>query len=105
MTNHKLGADSKLRIETMVKTTNGIEIAETDLKLRGPGDITGTQQSGALDLLIANLSTDGHVLQEAREAAIKILQNDPEISLPENRAIRLQIDAMRKTMVNWSRIS
>lgn len=105
MTNYKLGADSKLRIETMVRTNNGFEIAETDLKLRGPGDLTGTQQSGALDLLIANLSTDGDLLQEARDAAIKIIQTDPEFSLPENRAIRLQIDMMRKTVVNWSRIS
>jgi ATP-dependent DNA helicase RecG len=105
ITNYKLGADSKLRIETMVKTNNGFEIAETDLKLRGPGDLTGTQQSGALDLLIANLSTDGALLQEARDAAIKILQNDPEFVRPENRAIRLQIDSMRKTVINWSRIS
>jgi ATP-dependent DNA helicase RecG len=105
MTSYKLGADSKLRIETMVKTNNGFEIAETDLKLRGPGDLTGTQQSGALDLLIANLSTDGFLLQEARESAIKILQKDPEFVTPENRAIRLQIDSMPKTVINWSRIS
>jgi ATP-dependent DNA helicase RecG len=105
MTTYKLGADSKLRIETMVKTNNGFEIAETDLKLRGPGDLTGTQQSGALDLLIANLSTDGALLQEARESAVKILQKDPEFVMPENRAIRLQIDSMRKTVINWSRIS
>ena len=105
MTNYKLGADSKLRIETMVKTNNGFEIAETDLKLRGPGDITGTQQSGALDLLIANLSTDGELLQEAREAAIKLLQEDPNFEQPGNKAIKLQVDSIRKTVINWSRIS
>ncbi|MBT1706956.1 ATP-dependent DNA helicase RecG [Fulvivirgaceae bacterium PWU5] len=105
MTNNKLGADSKTRIETMVRTTNGFDIAETDLKLRGPGDLMGTQQSGALDLLVADLSTDGAILQEARELAKEILKDDPELEKPENKLIRLQIDSMRKTGVNWSRIS
>jgi len=105
MTGFKLGADSKTRIETMVRTNNGFEIAETDLKLRGPGDLAGTQQSGALDLMIANLSTDGEILQQARDAAIRILQNDPELTKPQNNVIRLQIDSVRKTVVNWSKIS
>ncbi|RAW03174.1 ATP-dependent DNA helicase RecG [Pseudochryseolinea flava] len=105
MSGFKLGADSKTRIETMVRTNNGFEIAETDLKLRGPGDLTGTQQSGALDLMIANLSTDGEILQQARDAAIRILQNDPDLTTPQNQAIRLQIDSARKTVVNWSKIS
>lgn len=105
MSGFKLGADSKTRIETMVRTNNGFEIAETDLKLRGPGDLTGTQQSGALDLMIANLSTDGEILQQARDAAIRILQNDPELTKPQNQAIRMQIDSARKTVVNWSKIS
>ena len=83
----------------MVKTNNGFEIAETDLKLRGPGDLTGTQQSGALDLMIANLSTDGEILQQARDAAIRILQNDPELTKPQNNAIRVQIASTRKTVV------
>ncbi|HEY9008408.1 MAG TPA: ATP-dependent DNA helicase RecG [Ohtaekwangia sp.] len=105
MTDYKLGADSRTRIETMVKTNNGFEISETDLKLRGPGDVMGTQQSGALDLMIADLAKDGPTLQLAREAAIQILQNDPELEKPENSVIRTQIDSMRKTVVNWSRIS
>src|SRR5437588_623751 len=65
MTSYKISADTKIRIDTMVRTNNGFEIAETDLKLRGPGDLMGTQQSGALDLLIADLSKDGKLLQEA----------------------------------------
>jgi ATP-dependent DNA helicase RecG len=105
MTNYNLGADSKARIETMVKTNNGFEIAETDLKLRGPGDLLGTQQSGVLDLLIADLGKDGTLLQEARAHAIKILEEDPDLVKPENQVIRTQIDSMRKTAVNWSRIS
>jgi ATP-dependent DNA helicase RecG len=105
MTDYKLGAESKTRIETMVRTNNGFEIAETDLKLRGPGDLMGTQQSGALDLLIADLSKDSEVLQQARETAIGILDDDPELLKPENSAIRNQIQVKKKTAVNWSRIS
>jgi len=105
MTKHNLGADSKTRLDTMVKTNNGFEISETDLKLRGPGDLMGTQQSGALDLLIADLAKDGEWLQKARETAIRLLDADPDLSKPENSAIRLQIDSRRKTAVNWSRIS
>jgi len=105
MTSYKLGADSKIRIDTMVKTNNGFEIAETDLKLRGPGDLLGTQQSGVLDLLIADLGKDGNLLQRAREKAIEVLTDDPELVKPENQVIRIQIDSMKKTAVNWSRIS
>ncbi len=105
MTNQKLGAESRKRIETMVRTNNGFEIAETDLQLRGPGDLLGTQQSGALDLLIADLSVDSHVLQAAREAAQKVLESDPELMKPENKTIKTQVASMRKTVVNWSRIS
>jgi len=105
MTDQNLGADSKVRIETMVKTNNGFEIAETDLKLRGPGDLMGTQQSGALDLLIADLAKDGQLIQQARETAIEILDKDPDLSKEENKVIRLQIESMRKTVINWSRIS
>ena len=86
MTGYKLGADSKIRIDTMVKTNNGFEIAETDLKLRGPGDLLGTQQSGVLDLLIADLGKDGKLLQRAREKAIEVLEDDPELVKPENRS-------------------
>ena len=105
MTSYELGADSKTRIDTMVKTNNGFEIAETDLKLRGPGDLLGTQQSGVLDLLIADLGKDGKLLQRAREKAIEVLTDDPELVKPENQVIRIQVDSIKKTTVNWSRIS
>jgi ATP-dependent DNA helicase RecG len=105
ITNYKLSADSKVRIETMVRTNNGFEISEADLKLRGPGDLMGTQQSGALDLLIADLGKDTELLQDARNTAQEIMEKDPDLSASENRPIRLQIDSMRKSVVNWSRIS
>jgi ATP-dependent DNA helicase RecG len=105
MTDYKLGADSRIRIKTMVDTNNGFEIAETDLSLRGPGDLLGTQQSGVLDLLIADLGKDGKLLQHARSIASQILEEDPELMKPENAVIKVQIDSMRKTAVNWSRIS
>jgi len=105
MTGNKLSADSRIRIDTMVKTNNGFEISETDLKLRGPGDLLGTQQSGALDLLIADLGKDGEPLKQAREEAQAILEKDPALQFPENKAVKLQIESMKKTAVNWSRIS
>jgi ATP-dependent DNA helicase RecG len=105
ITSHKLGADSKTRIETMVKTNNGFEIAETDLNLRGPGDMMGTQQSGILDLMIADLGKDSKILQQARETAIEILNEDPQLVKPQNKMIKIQIESTRKDSVNWSRIS
>lgn len=105
MTGNKLSSDSKIRIETMVKTNNGFEISETDLKLRGPGDLMGTQQSGALDLLIADLGKDGDLLKIAREEAQSILEADPTLEKPENKTIRYQVESMKKSAVNWSRIS
>jgi ATP-dependent DNA helicase RecG len=105
MTDHKLGTDSKTRIETMVRTNNGFEIAETDLKLRGPGDLMGTQQSGALDLLIADLSKDGELLKQAREEAQLLLENDPNLEKEENSMVLRQIQSIKKAAVNWSRIS
>ena len=105
ITSFKLGADSKTRITTMVKSNNGFEIAETDLQLRGPGDLMGTQQSGVLDLLIADLGKDNAILQDARETAISILNDDPSLSKPENQVIKTQIESLRTTVVNWSRIA
>lgn len=105
VTGHKLGAEAKLRMETMVRTHNGFEIAETDLKLRGPGDLMGTQQSGVLDLLIADLGKDAQLLQQARDEALAVLQTDPGLDKPENLPIRNQVESMRKSAVNWSRIS
>lgn len=105
MSGNKLSADSKVRIETMVKTNNGFEISETDLKLRGPGDLMGTQQSGALDLLIADLGKDGDILKAAREEAQLILEADPSLEKQDNKTIRYQVESMKKSVVNWSRIS
>jgi ATP-dependent DNA helicase RecG len=105
MTDVKLSADSKVRLQTMVRTNNGFDIAETDLKLRGPGDLMGTQQSGVLDLLIADLGKDGPLLQVAREEAIKLLKDDPELEKPENSVVKMQIESRRPSAMNWSRIS
>ncbi len=105
MTDYKLSADSKIRLATMVRTNNGFEIADTDLKLRGPGDLMGTQQSGVLDLLIADLAKDGKIVQEARVAAQEIINKDPKLELPEHAAISKHIASLRKNTTNWSRIS
>lgn len=105
MTDYKLSKEARLRVETMVKTNNGFEIADVDLKLRGPGDITGTQQSGVLDLLIADIATDSKILQVARNAASDLLDDDPELVSPENGNILRHIQSLRKTTVNWGRIS
>ncbi len=105
ITDVKLSAESRERIKTLVRTNDGFEIAEADLEMRGPGDLMGTQQSGVLDLLIADLGQDGNLLQQAREAALAVLEYDPELAMPENRVIRQQIDSARKSAVNWSRIS
>ena len=105
MTGYKLSKDSRTRLETMVRTNNGFEIADIDLKLRGPGDLMGTQQSGVLDLLIADLAKDGRILSESRAAAQAILQDDPELARPEHGNIRRHIESLPATAVNWSRIS
>ncbi|MDX5442234.1 MAG: ATP-dependent DNA helicase RecG, partial [Hymenobacteraceae bacterium] len=105
MTGYKLSKDSKIRIETMVRTNNGFEIADIDLKLRGPGDLMGTQQSGVLDLLISDLSKDAKILQEARAAAQQLLSEDPSLSKPENAPVLQQVQAQKAYTINWSRIS
>ena len=88
MSGNKLSVNSKLRLETMVKTNNGFEISEIDLQLRGPGDITGTQQSGVLELKLANLAKDQIILQEARNTVIAIFEKDALLDLPENALLR-----------------
>ncbi len=105
MSKEKLSKEGKVRMETMVRTNNGFEIADVDLKLRGPGDISGTQQSGVLDLLIADLATDGALLQAARDAAKRILERDPELAHPKNQPILRHINSLKKTTTNWGRIS
>jgi len=105
MCSQKLSSDAKIRLETMVRTNNGFEIANTDLSLRGPGDLMGTQQSGVLDLLIADIAKDGKILQIARESAKTVLEDDPELNKEQNRNIKNHIATLRKDVVNWSRIS
>jgi ATP-dependent DNA helicase RecG len=104
MTGHKLGTEARTRIETMVQTNDGFKIAETDLKLRGPGDMSGTQQSGVLDLKLADLSKDGPILKAARDAVISLLESDPDLVNVENQAVKMQLEKQRKGAPNWSRI-
>jgi ATP-dependent DNA helicase RecG len=105
LTDYKISADTKKRIETMVRTNNGFEIAEVDLQLRGPGDIGGTRQSGAIDLMIADLSKDGEILKVARETAVAILNEDPNLEHEKNTMIREQVRQQKKDTTNWARIS
>ena len=105
MTGFKLSTDARTRLETMVRTNNGFEIADIDLKLRGPGDLMGTQQSGVLDLLIADLAKDGRILSESRAAAQALLAEDADLRHPDNGNIRRHIESLPASAVNWSRIS
>jgi ATP-dependent DNA helicase RecG len=105
MCSDKLSNDAKIRLETMVRTNNGFEIADTDLNLRGPGDLMGTQQSGILDLLIADLGKDGKILQVAREAVKILLDEDRDLTMDKNKNIRDHIRKLHKNTINWSRIS
>ncbi len=105
MTSHKLSADSKIRLETMVRTNDGFDIAEVDLKLRGPGDIMGTQQSGVLNLKIADIVKDNDILKTARYFAIKILNEDPSLSLEKNKVVRYTYQQMAKHKNIWNYIS
>jgi ATP-dependent DNA helicase RecG len=105
MSKLELSKDSRIRLDTMVRTNDGFEIADVDLRLRGPGDLMGTQQSGVTDLLIADLSKDAQILTLARDAAQQILALDPELTQPENAPILRQVKQQKKHTVNWSRIS
>ena len=105
MTSFKLSKEAKLRMETMVKTNNGFEIADVDLKLRGPGDMMGTRQSGMLDLKIADLGKDGRILQYARQAAAAILTDDVNLENPKNKALNEHFKNHLKSRPNWSKIS
>jgi ATP-dependent DNA helicase RecG len=105
MTSHKLSADSKTRMETMVKTTDGFEIAEVDLKLRGPGDLMGTQQSGVLNLQIADIVRDRDILQLARNYALQILKDDAPMQKPENAILRATYIELTKKKNIWNYIS
>ena len=105
MTSHKLSNDSKTRLQTMISTNDGFEIAEVDLKLRGPGDIMGTQQSGVLNLKIANIVKDKDILQHARYCAQQLLRKDPSLSFPENKTILNTYKQLSKYKNMWNYIS
>ncbi|MEY2629282.1 MAG: ATP-dependent helicase RecG [Bacteroidota bacterium] len=105
MTSFKLSNDSKIRLDTMCKTNDGFEIAEVDLKLRGPGDIMGKQQSGVLNLQIADLVKDKEILLLARHEAMKLLKKDPSMTLPEHQTLRSVYIELTKKKNIWNYIS
>ncbi|UKK76485.1 ATP-dependent DNA helicase RecG [Segatella bryantii] len=106
VTNQKLSKETRKRIDIMCDTNDGFRIAEADLKLRGPGDLEGTQQSGiAFDLKIANIAQDGQIIQLARDEAQKIIDNDPNCKKIENSIFWNRLKELRKTNINWSSIS
>ncbi len=105
MTSFKLTHDAKKRLETMVSTNDGFEIAEVDLKLRGPGDLMGTQQSGVLNLRIADIVKDASILKRAREEAIEVLKNDPNLAKEGNKYIQLTYQEISKNRAIWANIS
>lgn len=105
MTSFKLTNDAKTRLETMVRSADGFEIAEVDLKLRGPGDIMGTQQSGILQLKVADIVKDGEILKLARSYAWQILKDDPALEKPENFAVKSTFTQMVKFKNIWNYIS
>jgi ATP-dependent DNA helicase RecG len=106
VTSFKLSEETRKRLEIMVQTNDGFEIAEADLKLRGPGDLEGTQQSGmAFDLKIADIARDGQLLQYVREVAMKIVEEDPESVNPDYAILWRQLHLLRKNHVNWAAIS
>lgn len=101
-TSPKLSSDSRKRLDIMCKTNDGFEIAEADLKLRGPGDLEGTQQSGiAFNLRIANVTRDAQILQYARDCATEVLDADPDLSLPEHLILKIRLEKLFKRIVNF----
>ncbi len=105
ITGHKLSKDTKLRMDTMVRTNDGFEIAEVDLKLRGPGDLEGTRQSGLMGLRLADLTKDQAILQHARGVAAEIIDSDPTLEMKEHGSLFAELARQREGSVNWGRIS
>lgn len=106
VTKYQLSEDTRKRLDIMVQTNDGFEIAEADLKLRGPGDLEGTQQSGVgFELKIANIARDGQLLQYVRTIAQQIVDDDPDESKPENKLLWEQLDILKRHNVNWAAIS
>jgi len=104
VTDHKLTNDGKERIKTMCSTNDGFEIAEVDLKLRGPGETGGTIQSGQIAMIIGDLQKDGDIIEEARYDADLLLQNDPTLAHSENAMLREQYKRLFSHTFDWSRI-
>jgi ATP-dependent DNA helicase RecG len=104
MSSHKLSHDGKIRLDTMVKTNNGFEISEIDLQLRGPGNLDGTQQSGILDLKLANLATDQELLIKVRKCVEQIFEKDPQLALPENQVLHHAFQG-NNSGLSWDKIS
>jgi ATP-dependent DNA helicase RecG len=105
LTGFKLSEEGKKRIETMVRTNDGFEIADVDMKLRGPGDIAGTRQSGVVDLKISDLAKDGQIVMLARDEANLILEEDPQLYLPQHIPIQVQLTKNMQGKSVWSKIS
>ena len=106
VTNHKLTKETRRRIDIMCDTNDGFQIAEADLKLRGPGDLEGTQQSGiAFDLKIADIARDGQIVQLARDEAQKIIDADPTCSNPDYQMLWDRLRVLRNANINWAAIS
>ncbi|MEL7375761.1 MAG: ATP-dependent DNA helicase RecG, partial [Bacteroidota bacterium] len=101
----KLSKVGKARINTMVETTDGFKIADADLRLRGPGMIDGTQQSGVLQLKLADLAQDTKMLQVAREMALRISESDPKLELPQHHALGAYLKQFMGAIKGWGRIS
>jgi ATP-dependent DNA helicase RecG len=104
MSGQKLSREGKVRLDTMVRTNNGFEISEIDLQLRGPGNIEGTQQSGVLDLKLADLATDQELLMQARKAVEEIFATDPQLALPENQILNHTLQS-KNGGLSWDKIS
>jgi ATP-dependent DNA helicase RecG len=105
MTNYELSKEAKKRMETMVETTDGFKIAEVDLSLRGPGDLLGTQQSGALNLKVADLSKDQHIVSIAREAATQLYEQDPSLTNPLHANLRAHMLTLFQNKPQWDKIA
>jgi ATP-dependent DNA helicase RecG len=106
VTKYELSSDTRRRIDIMTETNDGFEIAEADLRFRGPGDLEGTQQSGiAFDLKLANLARDGQIVQLARETASAILDEDPTLSQPQHRIMIERLRYLKRDEMDWSSIS
>jgi ATP-dependent DNA helicase RecG len=105
MTGHKLSDDAKTRLQTMTQTNDGFQIAEVDLKLRGPGDLMGTQQSGLLNLKIADVVKDSSILESARHHAIRLLKKDPNLEKPEHTLLKKEFIKLTQDKFKWNYIS